>query len=519
MTMKRIFWLTLSGLLLAGGVLYVVMDHAACVDTEAVVLRNWHDYGWWSLRAGYVVNEGGIQAGEPVRILHGHLSTVLWPYHLLHLLTGDLAMSYGLAFLAFIACLWGAFWFAYPNKRLAVWWSLALVCSPAFLRSYLDVDPVSHGLLYCTLAFPVALRWLMAPSEPNRLQTIWLSLLLLVVLSLDWPNAMSLAIWSPMFLLLERDRWSWRRAFQWLFPLGLFSAALMVAMILHKQQGNVSLAFLLKHYAVGADAHVENLGVSWLVAIKRHVMASGIGWLPLWGVWCIMVCQTRRLEYRRLGLCLLPVLGSLLLLLVLKDYFADHQWLVAPLVANGLTASVWGLCQQRDLTVATEVVPVQWRGWIWAVPLLLMYALFFALFFRMNNADKAQTHAMISHYTPRQAVVLMYPYDYKRDGKTLEVAKRARMEFDRQVEPYVPGQVAVQSARGRPCFVLARTNLPGGMLVAQVTNQTGFMAGMTSRILDFYRNKISQRRKGDTSEWSGWNYLYQEPVLLKEKTP
>ncbi len=503
---KWLGW-SLGAIVLMGSVLYVVMDHAACVDTEAVVLHNWQDYGWWTLRAGYVVNEGGLHSGDAVRILHGHLSTVLWPYHLVTLLTGSLSAAYGLVYLAFLILSLLAFWWAFADKRSALLWGFALACSPAFLRSFLDVDPVSHGLLYTAVLFPVGLR-LLSGATTTRPRMAAALVLLMCVLSLDWPNAMALAIWAPLFLMLHGAHLNWRRAFWLLLPLGLFSAALMVLMILHKQQGLVSLSFLAKHYTAGADVHAGDFGVAWLVAIKRHGMASGIGWLPLWGLWLVALFRRPSLSGSAWWLCLLPVGLSLLLLLVLKDYFAAHQWLVAPLVANGLTAAVWGLdfLRNRQRQTGTDAH----RGWWWPLPLMLAYGLVFALFFRMNNADKTLTHELLARHTPRQAVILLYPYDHTKDGKPLEIAKRASLEFDRLVEPYEPGKGAQVTAGGRPCFVLAKAPLPKGELVARAEVAHGFLDRVSGRVLDVYRQKISQRRKGDSSEWSGWLYLYRE---------
>lgn len=511
--MKRIFWLMLSGLLLAGGVLYVVMDHASCVDTEAVVLRNWHDYGWWHLLGGYVVNAGGIQAGEQARILHGHLTTSLWPHYIFSLLAGSQAASYWLAYLVFIGGLLGAFWWAFSDKKLALLWACAFVFSPALLRSYLDVDPVSYGLLYTIVLFPVGLK-LLESSGTSRVRHVSAWLLLLFALSLDWPNALALVIWAPLFLTLHGGCWTWRRACLWLLPLGLFSALLMVAMILHKQQGITSLAFLVKHYSAGVDAQAGNLGVSWAVTIKRHVMASGLGWLPLWGVWSVIWLRGPRLDWQRQGLLLLPVVLSMCLLLAVKDYFAAHQWLVAPLVANGLTASLWGLSRQRSVLPPPITDERSSRMLAWTVPLMLIYALLFALFFRMNNAEKTLTHELLARNTPRQAAILLYPYDHKKDSKPLEIAKRAELEFDRTMAPFEAGKAASLVAGGRPCFVLAKAPLPGGVLVAQAEAQPGLLGRLSGRALDFYRQKISQRRKGDSSDWAGWIYLYRDTNVV-----
>lgn len=503
------FWLMLVLLLLASGAIYGVMDHAACVDTEAVVLHNWHDYGWWHLRGGYVVNAGGIQPGESARILHGHLTTALWPHYLFCQLAGSQTAAYGLAYLMFIAFLLGAFWWTFADKRMALLWGAAFAFSPAFLRSYLDVDPVSYGLLYTALLFPAGLK-LLAEAPAKRSRTTAALLLMLLALSLDWPNALALAIWAPLFLVLEGERVAWRRAFELLLPLGLFSAALMVAMILHKQQGHISLAFLAKHYATGADVQAGSQGIAWAVVFKRHLMASGIGWLPLWGLWLVALFRGPRVARGPWLLCLLPVVISLLLLLVMKDYFAAHQWLVAPLVANGLTASVWGLGLQRTRHQQPGNQAQTGRGWWWPVPLMLVYALFFALFFRMNNAEKTLTHELLASHTPRQAVILLYPYDHQKDSKPLEIAKRAELEFDRTVAPYEVGRATLLAAGGRPCFVLAKAPLPGGVLVAQAERAQGLLDRLSGRVLDFYRQKISQRRKGDSSDWAGWLYLYRD---------
>ena len=254
--------------------------------------------------------------------------------------------------------------------------------------------------------------------------------------------------------------------------------------LMWKKSGGGSGAFkTLATYTIGSGGY-DGYGMSWSLALKRLLVASVIGLLPLWIVFFAAVLPALKRSPRETLTACVPLFTAWMEVCVLRNDMAHHQWMQNPVVVSGILLSLYLLQRTAALgATALATLPTASRQSSRILPRFTLggtlYCMVILSIFRTNGAEFQSLGQLVSAHTPRRAVIIVGP-DLGRGQR----ADLTGLLIDRKSVP-------MESTPSPGAYVINSVPLSGlGPVVAQSTARK---EDMVLKLLGWYRAHISQK--------------------------
>lgn len=515
MTSRRLETFCALGLILLGSALLYqaapLGDRTSC--WTHTVLRNWEEYGLGELRGRLVCNPGGAGAREQPVIYGGHQPFVLYAALLIGQATGGAGRS-GLGF-HLVLCLVVALstWRLLGGSRFGWLAAGAAVLSPGFLRFMLIIDPVTVPVM---LGLPVAL-WTDRLLQRDRLSPaarLAVAALVAGYAVLNWTSAFALAGLLGYLLVALRGRAGRLLGFAVVAGLGILAAGAIAVLQKVAPGGSGGLSSLdafYNTYLVGPGGYDGN-PMSWGRAVARVGAACVAGLLPVLALGAAAAGLAARRSSREVWTGSLPLLAVLLTIAGMRNYFAHHPWMAAPVVLFGLILSMKLWLEVRASQAGPEAarasLPMRWPQWAFLVG-CLVYGLALMLVLRVNSAVTDPLLRLTREHTARRDL-LVYAAD--RDPWLAQNARRLGEHLDRRMLESGAAPPTAEAGHGYRRFLLATAPRPeAGELVARSQRDDFPLIGAVEGMLGWYRRHIARRATGDRLEAGTIFYLYRMP--------
>jgi hypothetical protein len=496
-----------------------VLYSAAPLNTKEgawahVVLRNWEEYGWRNLGAKMVLNPAGSGIQEKRDLYTGHRPFILYFGYAVGHLTGR-AGENGLPFYLLLTLLLGAaIWGLLGADDFALMTACAFALAPGYLRTTLTLDTLGIPVL---LGFPVmllAIRILQADKITLRTGLVLFALVALYG-ALNWTTAFAFAVTFAYLVVAMRarpQRWI-------LFTLIAGVAAVIVGAIsvLDKQGGRTggsssSWAYFYNNYLIGPGGY-HGYPMNWSRAIIRITAANLVGLLPLILLYAWGQYQGFRTRGRPSWLSVLPLAMAISTVAGMRNYFAHHPWMAAPVLIFGLIFSMRLLrvcaAGEPPAEPARSARPGALLKGAFCMA-CLVYGLLVVLVLRLNSAEDDALMRLVWLHTSRHEILAYVP---EQDPLLSQDVERLESLLDRKMIPLSElKNVAVpQTASLKRYLLTASQKEQAGRPVAQGKRDDFLGSKSASSLLEWYRTHIARRAKGDRLETASTYYLYQLP--------
>ena len=475
------------------------------------VIRNWDATGFFKLGGQLVTNPGGVLPDSPLEIYSGHR-----PYSLIFpFVIGKIAGGFGSGGVAFYLVLSAAVALAAKHllgNRAAAWLGglLVLMC-PGYVRMTVGLDtltlPVLMGLPFLA---PVCKRL----HDPRPIGLGMAALMALTVATyavLNWTTAFVFPI-VGLYLIAQMGLFNRRFV---LFTLTATVATVAVALvsIASKAGGGSSGGFALFYnsYLWGGGGY-GGFPMNWKTAIVRLSVASLLGLLPL-----LMFSGWALVRHRQAGglvpKMFLPVAGAVVSVVGMRNYFAHHPWMAAPVLIVGLVFSLALILPQLEAGPAEP----GYRELLWILG-AAAYCYLIVATFNVNSADADRLITLVKQHTPRNGVIIL---SKTVDTSGFHQVQRFNDEFDRTVLLPKDGQATETDGSGNtPTFFLSNEKVPAlGEPVAQTQDRKGLLTGAINAGLEWYRTHVSKRSATDRLSLSENYYLYARTPAASADRP
>ena len=254
--------------------------------------------------------------------------------------------------------------------------------------------------------------------------------LTLAFASLNWSTVWLLG--PCTLLLLGLPQISRRAVFLFILLSGASSGALVIASFLikaslsHAATGTGNMGQFIGSYLWGGAGY--GTGMTMGKAALRLSFVNGIGLLPL-----LAICGWSAAKHFQRGnpknwLVLSPFALAVVELAFMRNYFAHHPWMAAPVLLVGL---VFSLALWR-VQIETRAVTVNKKIFFLPVTVLLcfIYGVAIVMFFRANEANQLSLIRLIRHSTKRSDCIVIIK---NLDPETAAMAARFDEILDRRV--------------------------------------------------------------------------------------
>jgi hypothetical protein len=234
---------------------------------------------------------------------------------------------------------------------------------------------------------------------------------------------------------------------------------------------------------------------------------NGIGLLALWllGAWAF--ASTIRGRSALLWLCLVPLVGAVADVVIMRNYFGHHPWMAAPVLLVGVIFSLVLLRGRMQKQPAGKgfSTPLLRPS---ALPALICAACFIygvsvLMFFRANENNQLSLLRLIRHHTDRATtIVIVRP----ADPQLARMAPRFDELFDRHA-------VVVEDLKrlpdgGENAAVLSAAAAEPLKLIAQNGGAKSGIADSLGRVSAWFNRTIAHRQAGDRLELGEVYFLY-----------
>jgi hypothetical protein len=467
------------------------------------VLRNWEEFGLFSLHGQLVTNPGGFEALTHPDVYTGHRPTSLYPAWLCGLIIpwnhGGEMLYYGLMSVVVFFSIWHLL-----GKSEWAWWlaAIAVLC-PGYIRWQTSVDPNETSAL---LGFPFCalVLFLLNRRTFNVGSAVILLLAIVVFTMINWTTAYVHCV--LLITILTVRTVTWRRIAIYLGLSGLAAAVVLATSVISKMTGegghSENFLTMLQGYTWGNSGY--GLDLTTKTAVQRVVAANLIGLVPFlmavaW--WGYVNRKDAAIQWVR---GLFPLGAMILLLAVMRNYFGHHPWMSSAFILLGLVLGfhIWIF----TATKRSEPGLLKRRSWL---PVLapvgvLLYGTIVMIFFRIHNAGEFELVSMIRHDTARADTIAVAA----RDPALAGIADRFPELFDRNFL-VISNVASLDSLPGRK-FLLSSVELPGALhLVAHSTADAISRNGLLQAPLAWYSKHIAKRNPGDKMEVPAVCYLYE----------
>ncbi len=452
----------------------------------SIVMRNWHENGYWPLHGQLVANPGGLESGEEQFIYPGHRPTFLIAPYLLKELPGAKFRDGALYDFAVLAATFAAMLALFGGGWRGLVIGSVLCFAPGFINNVAAVDTINVPALFGLAALGFAASRFARQETDISVYAIAI-VVTLFYMGLNWSTLFSLGI-AAVYVLCKRADWKSTAVF--------FAPALVVGMIVlaismhskHTANTTVESGDFWNAYLWGPLGY-DHAGMTLGKALVRISAVNFIAWLPL-GVAGLAVLIVNGLgeKWRR---AVWPLLASLAAVFALRNYNAHHPWNSVCEIGLGLLFSIELLTADRPLAFP------KWQrlATIATVAFTLLFAGSWMALDDFNTRSFSGLRGLVSQNTPRHALIVV---------DSLLPAGNANLKdftesFDRKL-------VALEGwdhqTGGREVFLLTHTNLPEGVtLVAESHLAPAGADKIIAPLFEFYRTKISRRAPGNRREY------------------
>ena len=174
-----------------------------------VILHNWRDYGYWHLDGQLVMNPGGIDPGEPLKIYYGHRPAVLILPYLLEELPGAAGGNGLLYDLIVVALTYSALVWLFGTGLRGLLLASVACLTPGVIYSILQIDTIGVPALFGIPVMCFAARAFTRPETSASLR-VTAFLVVAVYMLMNWPTVFPLGIMIVYVLVpklrLEKNR-------------------------------------------------------------------------------------------------------------------------------------------------------------------------------------------------------------------------------------------------------------------------------------------------------------------------
>jgi hypothetical protein len=453
----------------------------------SIVLRNWHDYGYWQMHGQLVVNSGGLDSGEEQFICPGHRPTFLIPAYWLKELPGaafhdgalyDFALL-GATFAAMLA-LFGANW-----RGLLLG---AVVCfTPGFISNVSDINPIGTPALLglAVMAF-AASRF--ARMENDISIGIAALAVVLAYMIFNWSTLFMLGI-AAVYVFCKRADWKTSAAF---FLPPLLVGLIVLAVSMHdKSAANTSAGGgdFWNAYLWGPLGY-DRSGMTFGKAFVRITAVNIVAWLSLAiAGFVVVIVNGLGDKWRR---AVWPLLAGVAAVFALRNYNAHHPWNAVCEIGLGLLFSI------ELLTDSAPLAFPKWRRFATgaALAFALAYVVAWLALDAYNGRNSVVLRELVVNNTPRNALVVVA-------GALVPVGDATMKEYSEVFDRHLVALDAWdRQTTNREVFVLTHETLPdGATLVAQSHAAPAGADKIIGPLFDFYRTKISRRAPGNRKDY------------------
>jgi hypothetical protein len=448
----------------------------------SIVMRNWHEQGFWHLGGKLVSNAGGLDSGEAPSVYPGHRSYFLiLPYWLKELpgAAGGNGLLYDFAIvLATFAGLLRLFGTGIRGVAMA----FATCLSPGFFANVADIDTIAFPALMGIAVMAFVGGCLTQTKEKSPWRGISLAMVVVYML-MNWSTLFSLCI-AAVYVWAVRPDW---KSLGTYFGVGLLvGLAVFAVSILSRHESGTTSGDFWNGYLWG-PAGYTGTGMTWGKAVVRIFGVNVIAWLPLALVAPALLASNGRGPRWRLAP--LPLIAAIVMVLGPRNYIANHPWNVVSVIGLGLLFSL-------ELLIAPDRLaqPAPRRGWIAAAAAgSLLFCVAWHALDKFNVREFNALHALVYENTPRHSLIVLAD-DPQPQGNT-DVEGLAG-GLDRKVITAAEWESrrAEIERSGKEVFVLGHeASLPHTRLVAESRCPASWDARIMVPLFNFYRSTISRR--------------------------
>ena len=457
------------------------------------VLNNWEQYSFSALSGQLVTNPGGHGALDNPQIYGGHRPHIARVAYFIGILSGSPGEN-GWLFHVLLSVLIGiSIWLSFGRTNWAALLAICTIISPGFIRTPLQLDTLAIPVLLGIPVLFVASK-VFSPKQHDWRKTALFFVLLAFYVQINWTTALSvLVIFS---YLVASNKLSLKSLVVFLAISGIAICFVLITSLLHKQSASRSLVdsvgLFFNSYLCGAGGY-GGLAMDWVTAIRRIAVANIIGLMPLLvGLLFVAVklglTQTLKLSH------FLPLAASIVCILILRNYFAAHPWMAAPIIILGLLATIKILSDSRLAKHPAANSSFSLFYCILIAVFSLTYAWGISKVFALNSLASDSIATMVKTHTQRSDLIFVQGAVF-RDQAAIE---KISSLCDRLVMSGDPA--ALNPANDDLCYFIGTTGLPhkGYIKIADTSAYKDQSSQTLSMLLDLYRSKVSRRIVGDS---------------------
>jgi hypothetical protein len=475
-----------------------MIDDGLQVGWPAIVVRNWQEFGIFTLHGSLVQNPGGFAAATHPDIYSGMSPLYLYPIYFCIQAFAFTGLG-SLPFLILLALLvfWGIWCLAGKDTLAMVVAALALL-APGYGRWQNNLDPNGISVL---LGFPyaaVVLHMLQRDRIGFRECAIMAGMTLIFLL-LNWTTSWFLAPFGVFLLFHPQLR---PRPVLIYLTLTAIASLLFVLYSIHDKAAESGALpnsqphhGLLGAYTWGNYGYYD--GLATVPFFIRLIFVLVVSLLPLIACWLWRTADGLSKHPRRGWLVLLPLLATGVIFAALRNYFCHHPWMAAPVAIAGLVLSL-ALPTGPEQPVRTSLnlagaATIALVAFVYGVAILAVY--------RTNNRnDLNLTHLVRAHVPRSEGVAII---------KSLDPATAT---FSNDLELHLDRRIAIVDTlqdvpHDMPFTVLSSHPLADLPLVAEAA--AGSHPGLAEAAADWFNRKISRRQRTDRKDYLDHYYLYR----------
>jgi hypothetical protein len=507
MRAKIVKIITVAFVITCSALLIYLVDDGLGMGWPQNVVRNWQQFGLFKLRGQLVFNEGGFEALTRPEIFRGISPVSLYPPYAATELFGWTGLGTMSFHILLAAAVFWAIWQLLGRTNFAFVTATVVILTPGYLRWQKGLDPCTIPVLL-SLPYIAIILSILRKYRLSVVSLIGLSALIWCFTSLNWSTAW---VCGPCILLLWFSPNVERRKTIIFAALSAVSCAILgiISVKIKAGTGNAGSSNLFQFflsYTWGDTGYGLNLTTG--KAVLRLAFVNVVGLLPALVIF-VYVLEERIRRQRRIWPSISPLALSVLDIAIMRNYFAHHPWLAAPVLLVGLILSLALL--RTDNMAATEPLPLdagtnRQNASVVASVFVCCFAYGLCVLFilRANEADLLSLVRLIRHDTGRSDLVVLVR---NSDPQTVDLAPRLPEVLDRRV--VVINQFYDLPAMENRAVILSSVPLNGNLRVlAQSDSGETKSRSWETKLADWFNESIARRRPGDRLNVAPRYFLY-----------
>jgi len=456
------------------------------------VLNNWEQYGFSALRGQLVTNPGGHGALDDPQIYGGHRPHVARVAYFIGIVSGSPGDD-GWLFHVLLSVVVGiSIWLGFGRTNWAALLAICTIISPGFIRSPLQLDTLAIPVLLGIPILFVASK-VFSAKQDDWWKTALFFVLLAFYVQINWTTALSVLVIFSYLVASKKLRLKSLLVF-----LAISGAAIcfvLITSLLHKQSGSSSLmeavGLFFNSYLFGAGGY-GGLAMDWVTAIRRIAVANIIGLMPLL-VGLLFVTVKLGLTQTLKPFHLLPLAASIACILILRNYFAAHPWMAAPIIILGLLATMRILSYSRLAKHPAANSSFSLFYCVAIVVFSLIYVWGIIKVFALNSLTRDSVATMVRQHTQRNDLIFVEGALFGNPAETGKISELC----DRLIMGGYPAALNLVNDDLHHFILTTNPTRKGYVEIASTSAYNDQSSETFSVLLDVYRSKVSRRTAGD----------------------